>query len=154
VPVRSAGVVLYRWVGEHPQVLLVHPGGPFWARKDAGAWSIPKGLIEDGEDPLVAARREFLEETGLVVAGEFASLGDYKLPSGKVISAWAIEGDADLAQFRSNTFEIEWPPASGRTATFPEADRVDWFEPAAAREKITRGQAPILGTLFARLRER
>lgn len=151
MPVRSAGLVVYRWVGKDPQVLLVHPGGPFWARKDAGAWSIPKGLVEEGEDPLAAARREFLEETGLAVAGEFAPLGDFRLPSGKVISAWAIEGDADLGQFRSNDFEIEWPPRSGRMATFPEADRADWFEPGAAREKITKGQLPILRTLFESL---
>ena len=152
MPVRSAGLVLYRRRDEGPEVLLVHPGGPYWARKDVGAWSIPKGLIEDGEETLAAAQREFREETGLPVAGPFASLGDFRLPSGKMLSAWAVEGEADLNQFRSNSFEIEWPPRSGRMATFPEADRAEWFGPAMARDKITAGQVPILETLFQKLR--
>jgi predicted NUDIX family NTP pyrophosphohydrolase len=152
MPVRSAGLVLYRRRDEGPEVLLVHPGGPYWARKDAGAWSIPKGLIEDGEETLAAAQREFREETGSPVAGPFTPLGDFRLPSGKVLSAWAVEGEADLSQFRSNSFEIEWPPRSGRMATFQEADRAEWFGPAMARDKITAGQVPILETLFQKLR--
>src|SRR5262245_47550688 len=119
----SAGILMFRRSGPEPEVLLVHPGGPFWAKKDDGAWSIPKGLYESGEDPLAAARREFEEETGCVPDGEFIALGSFKQPGGKIVAAWAVEGDFDLAGFKSNPFSMEWPPKSGRIQQFPEADR-------------------------------
>ena len=140
----SSGILLYRWVGGEPQVLLVHPGGPFWARKDAGAWSIPKGLCAPDEDPLAAARREFAEETGLSPPGSPIALGVFRQPGGKQVHAWALEGDFDPARLRSNTFTLPWPPRSGRIATFPEVDCAAWFAPAEAREKIVKGQRPII----------
>ena len=143
----SAGILLYRHVSAGLEVLLVQPGGPFWAKKDDGAWSIPKGLAEDGEDPLVAAKREFLEETGASVEGEFVSLGAHKQPGGKTIVAWACEGHFDPASLKSNTFTMEWPPRSGRMAEFPEVDRAGWFSPGQALEKINKGQRPILAAL-------
>ena len=146
---RSAGILMYRRNGE--QLLLVHPGGPFWARKDDGAWSIPKGLYQEGEDPLAAARREFEEETGCVPGGDFIDLGHFRQPGGKIIAAWAVEGDFDTANFRSNLFSMEWPPKSGRMREFPEADRAEWFEPSHALRKILKGQAPIIRTLLDRL---
>jgi predicted NUDIX family NTP pyrophosphohydrolase len=130
--------------GGELEILLVHPGGPFWAKKDDGAWSIPKGLYESGEDPLIAAQREFREETGAAVGGEFVALGEFKLPSGKRLSAWAAEGDFDPATLASNEFEMEWPPRSGKRARFPEADRAAWFSPDAARVKITKGQVQVI----------
>lgn len=151
MPIRSAGLLLYRRAGDGIEVFLVHPGGPYWARKDAGAWSIPKGLIEADEDSLQAARREFAEETGLMPEGEFQPLGDFRQPSGKIISVWACDGDVDLARFRSNHFEIEWPPRSGRKQAFPEADRAEWFAVDVALEKILKGQAPIVAGLLERL---
>jgi predicted NUDIX family NTP pyrophosphohydrolase len=132
------------------EILLVHPGGPFWAKKDDGSWSIPKGLYEPGEDSLVAARREFEEETGARIEGEFTALGEFKLPSGKRLSVWAIEGDFDLDQLKSNEFEMEWPPRSGRQARFPEVDRADWFSPTTARVKITKGQMQVIDAFVAR----
>lgn len=132
------------------EVLLVHMGGPFWARKDDGAWSIPKGLFEADEDALAAARREFEEETGCTADGPFIALGAFKQPSGKQVSAWAVEGEFDLTAFKSNTFTMEWPPKSGRMAEFPEADRAGWFGEAEALVKITKGQRPILRALFDR----
>jgi predicted NUDIX family NTP pyrophosphohydrolase len=146
---RSAGLLLHRMRGSRPEVLLVHPGGPFWARKDAGAWSIPKGLYEPSEDPLAAARREFQEETGHAPSGEFVKLGSFRQPGGKVVDAWAVEGDFDLGNFRSNVFVMEWPPKSGRTAEFPEADRAGWFGLDEARQRILKGQTPILDALRA-----
>ena len=143
----SAGILLFRRTGGEPEVLLVHPGGPFWAGKDIGAWSIPKGLIDAGEDPLAAAGREFAEETGGAAPGDAVRLGEFRQPGGKVVTAFAVEGDFDLAEFRSNAFTMEWPPKSGRTATFPEADRGGWFSLAAAAEKIVPGQRPILTAL-------
>lgn len=154
MPERSAGLLLYRLRGVHPELLLVHPGGPFWAKKDAGAWSIPKGLMEAGEDALAAARREFAEETGYAPEGEAFPLGAFKQPSGKVVTAFAMEGDFDPAGLRSNMFEIEWPPRSGRLAEFPEADRGGWFTPDQAVEKLTKGQAPIVAALLQALLER
>ena len=151
MPVRSAGLVLYRRTANGIEVFLVHPGGPFWAKKDDGAWSIPKGLIEGDEDGLAAAQREFAEETGTSVDGTFTALGEFRQPSGKIILAWAVEGDFDLSRFRSNSFEIEWPPRTGRMQSFPEADRADWFDPDAALTKVTRGQVPILKALDALL---
>src|SRR5262245_18024018 len=150
---RSAGILMFRRTHGLPEVLLAHPGGPFWARKDDGAWSIPKGLHEDGEDPLAAARREFEEETGCAPDGEFIALGDFKQPGGKTIRAWAVEGDFDLAKFKSNLFSMEWPPKSGRTQQFPEVDRIAWFGPDEAQRKILKGQLPILATLLDRLQQ-
>lgn len=129
------------------EVFLVHPGGPFWARKDAGAWSIPKGEYDDGEQPLVAACREFEEETGMRPAGHFLSLGNVRQPGGKQVTAWAFEGDCDPATLRSNTFSLEWPPRSGEMAEFPEVDRAGWFSLPEARAKILKGQLPLLDEL-------
>jgi predicted NUDIX family NTP pyrophosphohydrolase len=151
MPERSAGLLMFRRRDGTSEVLLVHMGGPFWARKDDGAWSIPKGLYEAGEDALAAARREFAEETGGSPAGEFVALGTFRQPSGKQLSAWAVEGDFDLRAFKSNMFTMEWPPKSGRTAEFPEADRAGWFGEAQALVKVTKGQRPIVKTLFERL---
>jgi predicted NUDIX family NTP pyrophosphohydrolase len=148
---RSAGLLMFRRAGGRAEVLLVHPGGPFWAKKDDGAWSIPKGLFEDGEDALAAAKREFEEETGLLPEGEFIELGEFKQPSGKRISAWAFEGAFDLASFKSNMFTMEWPPKSGRMREFPEADRAGWLGPREALVKVTKGQRPIIEAMFERL---
>jgi predicted NUDIX family NTP pyrophosphohydrolase len=131
--------------------MLAHPGGPFWAKKDLGAWSIPKGLVNEGEELLAAAKREFLEETGTAVEGEFLDLGAHKQPGGKTIAAFAVEGDFDPASLRSNMFSMEWPPHSGRTAEFPEVDRAGWFSIGEAMEKATKGQRPILAALARRL---
>jgi predicted NUDIX family NTP pyrophosphohydrolase len=136
---RSAGLLVWRGEPAAPQFLLAHPGGPFWARRDAGAWSIPKGLIEAGEDPLAAARREFVEEVGIgldLPAAEFTRLADWRLKSGKTVLAWLARADLDLAGFASNTFEMEWPRGSGRRITVPEVDRVAWFGAPEALEKI------------------
>jgi predicted NUDIX family NTP pyrophosphohydrolase len=152
MPQRSAGILLYRRTGPQPEVLLVHPGGPFWAKKDDGAWSIPKGLYGEDEDPLAAARREFTEETGAAAPGNALTLGSFRQPGGKIVAAFAVEGDFDLAAFRSNTFTLEWPPRSGRRQEFPEADRAGWFVPLDARRKILKGQLPILEALLDRLR--
>ena len=145
----SAGILLFRKRPAGIEVLLVHPGGPFWAKKDAGAWSIPKGLADESEDLIEAAKREFLEETGMAVEGAFRDLGAHKQPGGKTVRAWALEGDFDVAALRSNTFALEWPPRSGRTAEFPEVDRAAWFSIDEALEKATKGQRPIV----VRLRE-
>jgi predicted NUDIX family NTP pyrophosphohydrolase len=150
MPQRSAGLLMFRRRDGATEVLLVHMGGPFWARKDGGAWSIPKGLVEADEDALAAARREFEEETGCTADGPFIALGTFKQPSGKQVSACAVEGEFDLTAFKSNTFTMEWPPKSGRMAEFPEADRAGWFGEAEALVKITRGQRPILKALFDR----
>src|SRR5262249_36866375 len=148
----SAGILMYRSRRGEPEVLLVHPGGPFWRNKDDGAWSIPKGLCKDGEDSLLAARREFEEETGRPVVGHFLPLGSFRQSGGKTVMAWAIEGDFDTAALRSNTFSIEWPPRSARQQAFPEVDRAQWFSPAEARSKLLRHQVPILEALLLRLR--
>ncbi len=143
----SAGILLYRrTAGGALQVLLIHPGGPFFARKDAGAWSIPKGELEDSDtDTLATAVREFQEETGFVISASGARpLRAVRIKSGKVIHAWAVAGDADPTALRSNHFELEWPPRSGKTASFPEADRAQWFSLEEAREKINAGQIPLL----------
>ena len=128
-------------------MFLVHPGGPFWAKKDTGAWSIPKGEFPEGENPLAAARREFEEETGVVADGQFLPLGELKQPSGKVIEAWALEHDFDAAQVRSNTFTIEWPPKSGRMQQFPEVDAGGWFSLPEAEIKLIKGQLEFLARL-------
>jgi len=147
----SAGILLYRLRPTGPEVLLVHPGGPYWAKKDDGAWSIPKGLVNPGEDALAAARREFFEETGAVSGRIAEDLGAFRQPGGKVIRAFAVEGDFDPAGLRSNLFAMEWPPRSGRIAEFPEADRAGWFAPEPARRKALPGQVPIIDQLLARL---
>ncbi|RME35188.1 MAG: NUDIX domain-containing protein [Gammaproteobacteria bacterium] len=151
---RSAGILMYRYRDGEPEVLLVHPGGPFWAHRDEGAWSVPKGLYEEGETPLEAARREFEEETGFPVAGEFVDLGELKLPSGKRLRVWAVEGDLDAERIRSNTFEMEWPRGSGRLIEVPEVDRGAWFDPEEARRRIAPGQLPFLERLLEILRRR
>lgn len=144
---------MYRRAGDGVQVLLVHPGGPFWAKKDLGAWSIPKGEYGEGEDPRAAAAREFFEETGTRPAGTFRPLGDLVQPSRKIVSAWAVEGDVDVGAIKSNLFEMEWPPRSGRTASFPEVDRAGWFDPEEARRKILPGQRAFIDRLLAMLRQ-
>jgi predicted NUDIX family NTP pyrophosphohydrolase len=141
---RSAGLLLYRRHGEDFEFFLVHPGGPFWKNKDDGSWTIPKGMIEPGEDPLAAARREFVEETGFKVGGEFMELGTFKQPGGKHVMVWAVEGDCDPDRLSSNEFEMEWPPRSGKRARFPEVDRGGWFGVAEARDKLLIGQRPML----------
>ena len=151
MPQRSAGVLLYRRKGRGIEVLLVHPGGPFWAKKDDGAWSIPKGLIEAGEDAIAVARREFEEETGATLQGDLVSLGTFTQSRAKTIEVWASEGDFDPATLRSNTFSMEWPPRSGRMQEFPEVDRAEWFGPEAARIKILKGQRPVIDVLLQRL---
>ena len=143
----SAGILLYRLRAGTLEVLLVHPGGPFWAKKDAGAWSLPKGEFEEGDDPLETAKREFLEETGSPVSGEFVALTPLKQKSGKLVHAWAAEGDIDAASIRSNTFSMEWPPRSGKQQEFPEVDRGEWFSIPAAREKLQEGQLGFLDEL-------
>jgi predicted NUDIX family NTP pyrophosphohydrolase len=147
----SAGIVLFRRRGARVEVMLVHPGGPFWAKKDLGAWSIPKGLVNEGEDRPAAAKREFEEETGMAVEGECLDLGLYKQPGGKTIAAFAQEGDFDPAALRSNSFSIEWPPHSGRAVEFPEVDKAGWFSLAEAIEKATKGQKAIIAALAEKL---
>ncbi|MBI4046229.1 MAG: NUDIX domain-containing protein [Devosia nanyangense] len=149
----SSGILLYRRVAGSVEVLLLHHGGPFWARKDEGAWTIPKGLQEPGEEPLAAARREFEEETGHAVEGPFMELGTFRQNSSKTVAVWAAEGAFDVADLKSNMFELEWPPRSGRRQQFPEADRAGWFSPEAAIPKLAKGQAPIIGALLERLGE-
>ncbi len=149
---RSAGILLHRGRGDALEVLLVHPGGPFWARRDAGAWSIPKGEYGPDEDPLAAARREFAEELGIPAPdGEAASLGEVMQKAGKIVRAWAVAGDldvdVDIAAVNSNTFELEWPPRSGQLREFPEVDRAQWFALAVAREKINPAQIALLERL-------
>jgi predicted NUDIX family NTP pyrophosphohydrolase len=148
---RSAGLILYKRADGEPLVLLAHPGGPFWAKKDRGAWSIPKGLVEGDETPLDAAIREFTEETGFAAEGVFVPLGSVTQRGGKRVEAWAVEGDCDPAALKPGMFEMEWPPRSGRMAQFPEIDRVAWFTLAEARERILAGQAPFIDRLAARL---
>jgi predicted NUDIX family NTP pyrophosphohydrolase len=143
----SAGILLYRKRGGGIEVFLVHPGGPFWAKKDEGAWSIPKGEYTEGEDPLAAAKREFYEETGSEVSGNGVPLAPLKQPSGKIIAAWAIEGDVDPASLRSNTFSMEWPPKFGKLKEFPEVDRALWCDLATARKKLLPGQRAFLDQL-------
>jgi predicted NUDIX family NTP pyrophosphohydrolase len=144
----SAGILLHRAGNRGREVLLVHPGGPFWARKDLGAWSIPKGELADGEDPRLCAQREFAEETGTrLPEGALDDLGEVRLRSGKHVTAFAVEGDLDPATVRSNTFEVEWPPRSGRRQAFPEIDRAEWFGLDEARERLNPAQAEFVDRL-------
>ncbi|MGA7885186.1 MAG: NUDIX domain-containing protein [Acidobacteriaceae bacterium] len=150
MPNPSAGILLYRRAASGLEVFLIHPGGPFWAKKDS--WSIPKGEYSPEEEPLAAARREFQEETGMAVDGDFLPLGAIRQPSGKQVTAWALEGDIDPAALVSNTCDVEWPPRSGRRITIPEADRGAWFSLEQARGKIFHGQEALLDRLAAALR--
>jgi predicted NUDIX family NTP pyrophosphohydrolase len=143
----SAGLLLYRIRHAAIEVLLVHPGGPYWKPKDDGAWSIPKGEFSGAEDPLVAARREFFEETGVAIEGDLRALKPIQQSGGKIVHAWAVEGDLDPTTIVSNTFDIEWPPRSGRLQSFPEIDRAAWFALPEATRKILRGQVPLLEEL-------
>jgi predicted NUDIX family NTP pyrophosphohydrolase len=151
---RSAGLLLYRRRDGAVELLLVHPGGPLWARRDAGAWSIPKGEVGEGEDPRAVALREFEEETGHPPPpGELVALGEVRQRGGKLVTAWAAAGDLDPAAITSNTFTLEWPPRSGRRREFPEVDRAGWFDPATAREKLLPAQAELVDRLLATLGE-
>jgi predicted NUDIX family NTP pyrophosphohydrolase len=145
---KSAGLLLYRKIGDSVEVFLVHPGGPFWAKKDEGAWSIPKGELTEGEEALEAAKREFQEETGFTVKGRFEALEPVKQAGGKIVYAWAIKGDIDSSAIRSNNFSMEWPPGSKKIREFPEVDRGGWFALATARQKILPGQSPLLEGLL------
>jgi predicted NUDIX family NTP pyrophosphohydrolase len=147
MPKLSAGLLMYRRRPDGLEVFLVHPGGPFWAKKDAGAWSIPKGEYAEGEAPLDAAKREFQEETGFTAEGDFVELGQVRQAGGKLVSAWAVEGDLDPAMLVSNVCLIDWPPRSGRKMEIPEVDRGEWFTVDAAREKILKGQVVFLDLL-------
>jgi predicted NUDIX family NTP pyrophosphohydrolase len=151
MPKTSAGLLLYRRQEGRLEVFLVHPGGPFWARKDLGAWSIPKGEFSAPEEPLAAAIREFQEETGLTIDGAFLPLPERTQRGGKIVHAWAVEGDLDPGQIRSNTFLLEWPRGSGRQKEFPEVDRAEWFELPEAKRRILAGQAGFLDDLWGQL---
>jgi predicted NUDIX family NTP pyrophosphohydrolase len=144
----SAGLLMFRKNGNNLELFLVHPGGPFWAKKNLGAWSIPKGLVDENEDKLAAAQREFTEETSFVASGPFIDLGMVRLKSGKVIHAWAFEGDYDPSELRSNTFAIEWPPRSKRMKEFPEIDQARFFSVAEARQRINQSQVPFIDRLI------
>jgi predicted NUDIX family NTP pyrophosphohydrolase len=148
---KSAGLLIFRETVAGVEVLLVHPGGPFWARKDDGSWSIPKGEFADDEEPLAAAKREFEEEMGTPPVGDFIPLDPVRQPSGKLVLAWAVRSDFDPSSLRSNTFSMEWPPKSGRQQEFPEVDRAAWFEVESARPKILKGQVPFLDQLLDRI---
>jgi predicted NUDIX family NTP pyrophosphohydrolase len=150
MPKSSAGLLVYRRTDADVEVLLVHPGGPFWRTKDEGAWSIPKGELDDpSEEPLAVAAREFEEEIGVAPPDvtDALPLGELRQPSGKRVLAWAVEGDQDVTEVRSNTFEMEWPPRSGRMREFPEVDRAGWFDPGTARRKLLRGQVAFVDRL-------
>jgi predicted NUDIX family NTP pyrophosphohydrolase len=150
---KSAGILLYRMSKEALQVFLVHPGGPYWVKKDDGAWSIPKGEFEDDEDPLAAAKREFNEETGINLYGEFIELEPVKQKSGKIVYAWAVEGNVDPTTIKSNSFEIEWPPRSGKMKSFPEIDKAEWFTIIEAIQKINPAQSPLIKELQEKIEE-
>jgi len=148
---KTAGILLFRETLQHLEVLLVHPGGPFWKNKDEGAWSIPKGLVDEGEEPFDAAIREFSEETGGQATGDAITLDPLRQPSGKILYAWAMRGDFDPAALHSNTFSMEYPPRSGRQQEFPEVDRAAWFSMEEAGRRILKGQAALLRELRAKL---
>ncbi|RFB84634.1 NUDIX hydrolase [Rhizobium leguminosarum bv. trifolii] len=150
--IRSAGLLIYRRVSKDLEILLVHPGGPFWARKDEAAWSIPKGLVEPEEDELAAAIRETAEELGVTVDGMFTPLGEYRQPGGKIVVVWSVEADPilDVDAIPSSEFQMEWPPKSGQVKSFPEVDRAGWFSSAEAETKLLKGQRPMLAELLKR----
>ena len=148
MPIQSAGLLLYRHGPGGPEVFLIHMGGPIWAKRDLAAWSIPKGVIDAGEEPLAAARREFREETGFAPQGVFEPLGSFRQNSGKTLTVWAVEGDCDPRLLKSTSFEMIWPPKAGRRQSFPEADRGEWFGCVPALDKIVKGQRPVLEHFF------
>ena len=151
MPKHSAGLIMYRVRAKYLEVFLVHPGGPFWANKDNGVWSIPKGEYAGDEEPFEVAKREFHEETGFVADGKFLDLGSIRQSGGKIVTAWAVEGDCDPERLQSNRFQIEWPPRSGRLLDAPEIDRGAWFSITEARERILKSQEPLLDKLCAML---
>ena len=153
MPKKSAGLLMYRRRHGVLEVFLVHPGGPFWQKKDVGSWSIPKGEYTTEEDPLEVAKREFQEETGFKASGEFVPLTSQKQPSGKIITAWAFEGDCDASTIKSNTFSMEWPPRSGKREEFPEVDRAGWFSIPDAKQKIIKGQSGFVDELVRVLKQ-
>jgi predicted NUDIX family NTP pyrophosphohydrolase len=153
MPKKSAGLLMYRRRHGVLEVFLVHPGGPFWQKKDVGAWSIPKGEYTIEEDPLEVAKREFQEETGFKASGEFVALSSRKQASGKIVTAWAFEGDCDASTIKSNTFSMEWPPRSGKREEFPEVDRAGWFSVPDAKVKIIKGQSGFVDELVRILRQ-
>ncbi len=148
---RSAGLIMYRLRAGRIEILLAHMGGPYWAKKDLGAWSIPKGEYAREENPLEAAKREFCEETGIHPEGDFLPLSPLRQPGGKTVSAWAFEGDCEAGGIKSNTFAMEWPPRSGKVAEFPEVDRAEWFTANLAKKKILKGQVGFIEELCRRL---
>ena len=148
---KSAGILLYRLLKNKPEFFLVHPGGPFWTNKDAGAWTIPKGEYDINEEPLAAAIREFSEETGHIISGNFISLTPIIQKAGKQVDAWALEGEIDATNIRSNSFKIEWPPKSGNWKSYPEIDRAEWFDLKTAKEKINPAQVAFLEELIIKL---
>jgi len=150
---KSAGILLYRFQHEKLEVLLVHPGGPFWVKKDLGVWSIPKGEFEDDEDPLSAAKREFMEELGVPVSGDFIAMTPVKQKNNKIVYAFAINGDLDVSGTKSNTFEMEWPPKSGKRQLFPEIDKAGWFEFQTAKQKIIEAQGEIIDELLRKIND-
>jgi len=147
MPKKSAGILMYRSRKEVLEVLLVHPGGPFWSKKDIGSWSIPKGEYTDTEDPFTVAKREFKEETSFQVDGDFTPLTPLEQPSGKIVSVWTIEGDCEASKIKSNTFLMEWPPRSGKKQEFPEVDRAEWFTIDTAKKKLLKGQVGFIEEL-------
>jgi predicted NUDIX family NTP pyrophosphohydrolase len=151
MPKRSAGLLVYRETSGFLELFLVHPGGPFYAKRDLGVWSIPKGLFDSDEDPLSAARREFEEETGQKIAGDFIELATVTQKGGKLVYCWAVEGDPDADDIQSNTFELEWPPRTGKMQTFPEVDRAAWFDVETAKQKILPAQADLIDDLLTKL---
>lgn len=151
MPVKSSGILVYRFRDGQLQVMLVHPGGPFWAKKDKGVWSIPKGICEEGEASIDAAKREFKEETGFDINGNFIDLGELRQSSGKIVHVWAVEGDLDTSKIKSNTFEMEWPKGSGKIRQYPEIDKGEWFSIDVAKEKIVKGQKGFLDRLLEKL---
>ena len=151
MPQHSAGILAYRRARSGIEVFLVHPGGPYWAKKDDAAWSIPKGLLDENEDPLAAARREFHEEIGSALDGTFIPLGQFRQPGGKIVTAFAVEAEVDETAITSNLFEMEWPPGSGRRQKFSEVDRAAWFDIETAKRKAHKGQVPIIDALVRHL---
>jgi predicted NUDIX family NTP pyrophosphohydrolase len=147
MPKTSAGILVYKYIQESVAILLVHPGGPFWAKKDLNSWSVPKGEYNEPEDAFEAAKREFIEETGFLPDGEFIRLETVKQPGGKIVHTWAVKGDFDVTEMKSNLFSMEWPPKSGKLKEFPEIDRAEWFNVESAKLKIIKGQIPIIESL-------